>query len=385
MKCTLSSALLTPLCLLLLVAPGCIEDTPPVRHHGVELKPIESFEVPLWTGTLKPDDPVVATVEGTPITVSMLQQQVDLAGADADPKTVLNRMIEFELLAREAFRPTMEMADQLPESKYDLEHVGEPMRKALARRWIEISFEDEISEADIPDEYLGKAYEMFRSRYDHFERFVIRDIQLLCCTQDNYEACFTNEFDRPEERVAHTEACIEHHGDAANRVRELVADSATPEEFKEIYESRVKVEVPGPDLGATYGVRAKMQDYDFQYDVDTSYEKQFEKIRYHIFYQEIMDGVRDAWFEAELKTPFITPVIKTPLGYHVIYVSKVQAERHWAVDHPEVQKELRKNIFTPWRQVYFAARMEQLCQDAGCELNHKRLAALQDYEEGRSR
>jgi len=340
-----------------------------------ELRPIESFESPQWTGKMAADDPVVATVAGTPITLSMLRTQVERAGEEADPEAILNRMIELELLAREAFDA----------GKYTDQVVGQAMRQALAYAWITDQFERKISPTDIPRKYRELAFRHMRNRFDHFERFVLHDVQILCCVQDDKDSCYSDMFEDVEERREHLKSCFEYHEPEAQKLRAMLAEAKTLAEFREKYLVG-SMDIPSAALSEQYHTSSKIQDYDFQYDVDSTYEEQFEsdrKITYRVFHKGVMEGVKAAWLANGKKAPFVTPVLRTSLGFHIIFASEFHPEQHWGLDHPEVVKEVEANAFNPWRQIYFNELVEKLCAEVGCVIDHQRLVPLQEAQDRR--
>lgn len=352
------------------VCSGCGDDGVD-RIPAIELRPIESYASPLWTGTLTPDDPVVAEVEGAPITMSMLRQQLERAGEGADPRQVLERMIEFELLARAAFEA----------GKYEEAIVGDAMRKALATTWIDSNFETGLTHDDIPRKYLELAYEHARHKFDHFHWFMVADIQLLCCKTDNRDACFMERFDDVDERHAHLKTCFEYHEPEIQKMYAQVRGANTLAEFEELHQVAA-MDIPMPELRDQYGALALLHKYEMQYDVDRSHEDQFSgKITYRVFYKEISDGVRNAWLANDMQVPFMTAPIRSPLGYHLLFVDEVVPEKHWPLDHPDVMPEVKRHAFTPWRQVHFAESLERMCAEVGCEIQHQRLVPLQELEE----
>jgi hypothetical protein len=371
MKPAAFSGLLVAFSLLGTQLSACGGDDP-TRLPSIQLRPISSFESPLWVGDVPENDLLVARVEGTPIYLSQLQAQVERAGDDANPRAILDRMIELELFAREAFKS----------GKYTFAVVGESIKKVMVLRWLLRHMETEISPADIPDKYLFMAYKQYRGAYDHFERFLVLDVQVLCCKDVYAENCFTDLSNDKEEQKQHLKACIDYHESDAQKLHAQLSQAQSVKDFRRIHEL-ASMDYPNSVLRSQYDTAAVINDFDFQYDVNTSYEKQFEKIRYRMLYKELMDGVRDAYFKADKQAPFMVPPIRSRIGWHLVYVHKVIPEKHWKVGHPQVQEELRKGAFTPWRKVYFLQNMERICKEMGCEFHHERLVPLQELDDRR--
>jgi len=147
---------------------------------------------------------------------------------------------------------------------------------------------------------------------------------------------------------------------------------ATTENLKdrEAFEYAVNASIanyPSQDLRDQYRTSTVLHDYVFQYDVDRSYEEQFEKVRYRMFFKEIMDGVRDSYLKNNSKAPFVTPIIRSPIGWHILFVYEVIPERHQSLADPEVNKQVREKIFDIWRtQQKYPETVHELCKSQGC-------------------
>ena len=356
-----------------LLSFGCSAPEAPPEERSFELRPVESFQSPQWTGTLAPSDPVVATVEGTPITLSMLKTQLELAGPEAKPAEILERMIEFELLAREAFNS----------GKYTDAVVGSALRRALTRRWIEVNFDEELTDNSIPDQYVQMAYKHMRARFNHFDRFVIADAQILCCKESDMDSCYRDLFDNVEDRRSHRATCAEFVRPEAEKMAQRLSAATSRAQFKALFDEATVAGIPDMLLREQYLLDIAIKEYDFQYDTNTSYEKQFEKVRYHVFYKEVMEGAKKAWLDNGKQTPTMSVVLETELGFHILFIEKVIPEKHLTPDDPAANKEIREHAYTPWRKVFFRETMERLCGEIGCEINHDRLVPLQKLDDQR--
>jgi len=331
------------------------------KQSGFVLQTIPSFQSPLWTGTSPTEtDPVVMTVDGTPITVSMVQRQLERSEPGTDPQVVLDRMIEFELLAREAYRA----------GKYVENVVQVPMQRALASRWLTTTFDQTLTPDDIPLELVEMRFKEVRSFYNHYEGFKILDVQIMCCMdtgdQDN---CYRDELDDVTDRRQRLSDCLAHHEPSMRALHQQLSTEAVVQN-RDSFENAVNtalVNYPSQALRDQYGTSTVLHDYVFQYDVDRSYEEQFEKVRYRMFYKEIMDGVRDSYLQNQSKAPFLTPIIRSPIGWHILYVHEVIPERHESLANPKVNKQVREKLFDIWRtQQKFPEVMHELCVKQGC-------------------
>lgn len=357
-----------------LLLGGCGADEAPERASAVELEPIESFESPHWVGKPTPNDPVVATVDGARITLSMLRTQLERADKGADPRAVLEKMIEFELLARRA-----------KEAGHHTEEVaGEAVRKAMARRYMEVTFREELPPSAMPQDAVDEIYKKIKSRYDHYERFLVADAQIHCCTADSHEACYQDDFPMDvQARVPHVESCFAAHERAVHELHASLSDRIESKKMFKAHVEALALDTPNPDLRAQYRTVLRVQLYDFQYDVDRTYKEQFERPKYRVLVEKVMEGVKKAWIDNGRRTPVLTPPILTQYGYHIILIYEVHPEKHQASDHPEVKKEIQTRMYDKWRQVVFKKAMEDLCKRMACRMNVDGLRPLQKLEEAR--
>ena len=356
---------------LVVLISACSEDVPPRQSAGVELAPISSFADPAWTGSPSAnartaDDTIIATVEGMPITRTMLERELALRGDGADPRAVLESIIEFELLARKAFDTGL----------YTKDVVGRPVAKALVRRLIHEEMNTSLGHEDIPAEAVEQAYGMARTRYQHFEVFDVVDAQVLCCPAENPDACYQDIFDNVEERRNHVADCFRTIEPMWETLRSKVQGAKTKEEFRLLVDSAF-LDLPPPEAKLTFRLDPKLHEYDFQYDVETAYDPQFEVIRYQVFYKEIMDGAKETWFGSGRETPAVSPVIRTPLGLHLLFIGDVRPRKNQPLSDPNVQAELRERLFPQFRSAKFLELTGRLCEAASCQIVSENLIPLQ--------
>ena len=356
---------------LALALAGCSAEVAEPPRTTLVLAPIESFASVNWTGARDPGDPVVATVEGTPITASMLRRQLERAEPGAEPRKELEKMIELELLARAAFGS----------GRYNEAVVGERTKKALARRWLETELRDTVGSGSIPDHIVAKAFEDNIGRFDHFELFFIIDVQVHCCREVLPDNCYRDVFEDVEERRRHLKECVQIHEATARQMYDELAKADGVEQLKSNFEAVRRV-MPSPELRQTYGSIVALQEYDFQYDVDRSWDDQFvkQKPKYRAIYKEVSEPVKDAWKAADRVTPFLTQPIRSPLGWHIVYVKSVTPEEHLAVSDPKVQTEIRDHYYEDWRRSHYADLMNGLMSTHGVEVFEPRLVPLQNLE-----
>jgi hypothetical protein len=348
---------------VIVVLSGCVDtlvsDTQGQEHF--QLRPIESFESLRWIGESDPkSDPILATVEGTPITVSMLKTQLERAPENTDPELLLERMIEFELLAREAFRS----------GKYTESVAGQAIKKALNQRWLIQTFTKDLTKDDIPTQLVEQKFNEVKSYFQHFERFKLLDVQTMCCMETgDQDNCFRDELIEVEDRRLRLKECLEHHGNSMKQLHQILS---SPEATKDAEAFRrsldiVATDFPSQQLRDHYGTSTTLNEYGFEYDVNASYEEQFEVVRYRIFFKEIMDAVRDTYLKKGRKTPFLTPPIRSPIGWHILYVHEVLPRQHRTLADPQVNAQVRDKLFNVWRsQLIVPQAFDKLCREQGC-------------------
>jgi len=185
--------------------------------------------------------------------------------------------------------------------------------------------------------------------------------------QDN---CFRDQFDEVQDRRNHLTDCLSNH---ETTIRALHQALSTPtaqvdaDGFKKTLDT-VAADFPSQALRDQYNTSSVLNEYAFEYDVDTSYEAQFEVVKYRMFFKEIMDGVRKAYLANGKKTPFMTPPIRSPIGWHLLYVYDVTPEQHRTLADAEVNAQVREKLFDVWRsQLVVPRTFDELCQQQGCE------------------
>jgi hypothetical protein len=336
----------------------------------VKLPAIDGFDAPSWVGRLPENDPVVATVQGTKITKSMLMHQLELAEDNASPAEILDRMIEFELLARKAFE----------QGYYRPDIVGDVYRTTMARRWVEHTFAETLRPETMPQSGIEEIYQQAKGIYDHYTRFHVADAQVLCCTSmSDQDSCYRDFFDTVPERREHLRLCFEQVQPQVEALRSKLTEVSTSDEFRKLFDTWAPDYLPDA-LRETYKLQVGVDNYRFQYNINETYEKQFEKVRYRVFYKEIMEGVKDAWLSNNTSLPTLTRVIRTPIGFHLLFIYQVDPERHLGPTDELVQADIRKNAFEAWRKAHFARAMSEYCESGGCSVNQDGLLRLQEAE-----
>jgi hypothetical protein len=108
---------------------------------------------PPWTAPLSDDAVVVAEVDGVPITAERVTRRATLTGRP--PAEVLERLIEFELLAAEARHRGLHRDRE----------TRLAIRKALVQQYLEDTFEASHQPDDMSEEMLRRSYEVNKSNF----------------------------------------------------------------------------------------------------------------------------------------------------------------------------------------------------------------------------
>lgn len=128
---------------------------------GCGAKPAESPAASSVPEAAAPADPrlaeVVATVDGRPIRVADVEAQLRAAGGT--PRAALEALIDAEAAASEAARRGLASDPEVIEAE----------RRELARRYLQLGFEREVTPANVTEDELRHAYEKNRWKLVHGE------------------------------------------------------------------------------------------------------------------------------------------------------------------------------------------------------------------------
>ena len=106
---------------------------------------------------LRPEDVVVASVDGVPVSVARVAAHGRATGLE--PRAALDDLVKFELLAQEAARRGLAASPD----------VAEARTRELARRLLQLEFEAHARPEDIPEADLRREYERNRRHFEHPE------------------------------------------------------------------------------------------------------------------------------------------------------------------------------------------------------------------------
>lgn len=286
-----------PLLLALVVAgPGCGHDGAGGRRAG------SSDAAAATEGGA-----VVAVVDGVPITAERVARLAAETGEA--PRDVVERLIDFELLAAEARRRGLTRGADLRATT----------RKAMVQRYLEEAFERPRSPAAIPDGRLRDAYERNKGQFVH--PWLLKVDHILVRRSPNGSAA-----ERARERALAT--AIHHEAVTAT----------TPEGFLALakrFDGVDGQQVIAEELSTAVHERANLA-------------------------REFVDAA------LKLRDPGdISPPVETRFGTHVIYL--VDAKEPIDRGFEEVREEVRSKEHPSWLQAEFAALIERLRRETPVE------------------
>jgi peptidyl-prolyl cis-trans isomerase C len=261
-----------------------------------------------------PPEQVVATVNGVPILVEDVARQAQ--AARQTPRQALRALVQEELVAQEAARRGLDGSPA----------VRRTQQVALANRLLAREFRFE--RAHIPRAEILRAYELNRPRYVHPEIARIAHVVALAGPGAGPQAL------AEARRLAFKARAFA----AAGRLSE--------EEFKQIAGLLGK---------EARGVQLKAESLP---TTRTSTAEEFAA----------------AAFALE-KPGAISPVVQTKFGFHVIYLVARLPARSGGPDDPEVDREIRDQLFERSRRRAFEAYMARIEKEHQVALDLDALAA----------
>jgi hypothetical protein len=298
--------------LLAVSLSGCADEPPPSEGPALqfELPQIASFADPTWSPRASDDDPVAAKVGEATIRLSELQAQVDAKGPGADPRAILERMIEMELLAQEAWRRGMVADDAL------LAEVKRATVHAMLRdTFIENHGHDDIRKEDFE---LAFSHPKVRIKFDHFDGYFVSDAQITCCSGD-YLLCAE---DPP------TLKCLDEATPVIMGAYEALKSRGP-------FKSRPEFEAAVSEVAALFPGLAS-HEMSFWYEQGVPYEQ-----------QKKFDKMHPAFVEAATTTPIfqMAEPVRSYHGWHIVFPYKHIPAEHKTIDDPEVRAAIAENIY----------------------------------------
>lgn len=291
--------------------------------HARTLPAVDGPRSPAWSPQPTDDDPTVATVNGVPIVRSQVQRALEDEGADATPRSVLERLIDLEVLAQEA----------LAAGFYRPDVVQEVFESALARELLAERFTRRPPESFFTTEMIRHIYydPRVRLEFDHVDAFKVADAQFVCCPR-RFDECDPVQF----------EECLQEEDP---HVREVFADlqSLDAPDVRTISERIGQWE--------TQYRRLSLKNYSFFYNVNLPHEEQSG-------YDIINQNVARAAMSVEVGG--IAAPVRSRNGWHIIYVARHDPEEHRTPDDPEVRSEIIAGALPKRQEAEYAAWLKAL-------------------------
>ncbi len=223
----------------------------------------------------------------------------------------------------------------------------EPLRRAMVAAWLDRTFAanhrvDQVSRADIERAYHNPAV---REMFEHVNGYFTTDAQMLCCS-GNVDQCAKSDEVR---------SCIDAGADKAAALRAaLVADP--PGSPAEMAARVASLRGRFPDVG--------VHDIDFYYDPTIAYGDQRG---YQLMVEPFAVGV------SALQPGQISEPIRSPYGWHIVWLRRVLPARHGTPEDADVRSEIARNILPMLRERDLIAEVVGLARQAGVELYLERL------------
>jgi parvulin-like peptidyl-prolyl isomerase len=239
----------------------------------------------------------VAFVDGRAITAGDVRAQALAAGTDA--RTALSALVDAELLAAEAVRRGF---DREPA-------VTAVEARELVRRYLQGTFEKEVTREGISDTELRKAYLRVRARLDHPELRVVRQVLAPLAKGDD-------DARKAELRRRATEVAARARG-----VRDPEAFSALA---KELSDGRVTLRAEQFAAGREWNLARPFLDATF----------------------------------ALPSVGASTDVVETQFGFHVIFLEHIVPEER--ITYEQAREKLRESLWPDLQRREFARFVDRL-------------------------
>jgi hypothetical protein len=264
---------------------------------------------------LRPEDVVVASVDGVPISAARVAAHA--RATELPPRAALDDLVKFELLAQAAARRGLAARPEIAEAR----------TRELARRLLQVEFEAHTRPEDIPEADLRREYDRNRRHFEH-----------------------------PEIRAVMTVLFQAKKG-ASTPAQEAKARSQAQELLE-----RWRAEKPADAKAA----RA----------IAETYYGHLENLRIDEFNTYQGARVEKEWLAAvmALKAPgAIAGPLRTFWGWQIVYLAAVHPARH--TPEAEALQTIRKELHPVWQRAAFARFLDEVAGRHQVETHPERLQA----------
>ena len=279
---------------------------------------------------------LLACIHGAAITTAQVQAVRSAYPAETPVLAIVQALIDEELLAQAAH-------DRGGWNHKDLETLQrQTMAAVLLEREMAKVQPASISSADIQQALKNPA---IAARYDHVDSYFTVDAQLLCCTGD-FRQCAKRE---------DVTACIERQAAAAQAVYDALA-AESPQSSLQMWAIVRRLAERFADLAPA--------EVQFYYDKAKTHDQQRG---YDVVVEPFAAAV------LALKPGQLHAPVRSPFGWHIPYLEKIEPARHQTWKDREVRDEVARNIVAPIREREAERLGFELMKKAGVELLFDRL------------
>ncbi|NOZ00875.1 MAG: hypothetical protein GXP54_03175, partial [Deltaproteobacteria bacterium] len=269
---------------------------------------------------MKPDESVVAEVNGIPIPAGRFRKALDDAGAGADPREILKGLLAEEVLAQDAVAADPAYG-RVPSEAYS---------RILVSRMIEDRFEDRFQPKDIPLEDLEKLFRIpvVRGRYNHLEIYVVQDYQWICCNGTPRDC-----------GSVQSEACFAEGKAAIDAVYQTLKDLDPDSEDIPLILDDLRQSAP----------RLSYQEYEFSFDPKTGKQK-----GRRIFDDNVVAAV------ISVSPGHFAGKVKSAFGWHIPFLKTKLPAVHKDLSDPKVREEVAVFFHSRFQQRRFLDALAEL-------------------------
>ena len=322
--------------LAVLLAASCAEEQQALPQRVKNLPTVGQkapwARVTCTAGKLQADQ--LACVNGVAITRADYDQVVDTYPPTTKPAAIVRALVDAELLAQEAAKAKLWGKWLVP--------VHE---KAMVTSYLQQKFIGEYTWEDVSQADLQRAWAdwKIRIRYVSEPTYFATDAQFLCCSGD-WRKC---EIDESAQK------CIDGLEDQARKLHaQLVADPP-----KSSLQMKGKVYA----LNHLFP-KAAVTDVNFYYLKDVPHEDQIGR-GYEVMVKPYATAV------TALKPGQMSGPIRTPFGWHITLLNKVDPARKKSLRDPEVRRDIAENILPLVRRRDVQRHAFGLMQQRGVKIN----------------
>ena len=278
---------------------GCPDATVSVETHQTTTTTV-SAPAPVSAPPAPVADPVVATVLGKKLTLSVLEAIGPEAVHANTPEALLRVGVGVMLATEEARRAGVE--SQPNQNAWD--HV---------KRFLDRAYNPATTCRNLGEEALGAAWKIHRRAYVHPDMFDVVDVQMICCPRGKAPCVNDPEVD----------ACMQEGVLESERVFAALASRSESREM--LLSAAASLQKANPRIGVV--------EYTFAYDFDFAHHEQPGK--WVVMDPALISAVRGAR-DGEVIAP-----TRSAYGHHVLYLVRHRKKSVGSPEDPAIKESLR--------------------------------------------